>query len=206
MSVTLKADLPRFLAALRSKIKLSARGEAEVINKSLRNVAFRAASFTDKATARDVTSDLKRDNILLKLAIRYCRRKYGTGKGAWGNKKEAKAKIREAMALILKKRKRGIGALRAGWIPSIQQLGRSYRGAKVNAGGTASLGSAKKADAESLTGAITNAVQVWSANNVQFSAADVAMAVNALDRAIEFVTDDMEGYLARKVMEAWDAE
>ncbi len=195
-SIVLKADLPRFFAALRNKAKVSRKIESDGINRALKNVAFRAAQFTAKTTASQISSELKTGDLLPRLATIACNRKYG--KGGWNREQHS-----EMMKSIVKRRRSGAGALRAGWIPAIQMLGGRYRGAKVRSGTTGAEGYALKALPHKLNGLIANAVQVHNFKGQQFSAADIAIAINALERAIGFVTEDMEGYVTRKITQAW---
>lgn len=197
--VKLTFDKGRLAAAIRNVMKATKKTEAAVVNRASKNISFRAASFTPKASASEINAGLRNDKIILKLAIIACRNKYGTGKGAWGNKQEAQAKIKEEASRIMAKRKRGIGALRAGWIPAIQQLGGNYRGARLNAGSTAAKGTATKATIENLSSVIRNTVMTRNARGTQMGAGDIALAEHALLRAVEFVTDDMEGYAIQQI-------
>jgi len=124
------------------------------------------------------------------LAAMACNKKFG-------QKKWSRVQHKEMMAKILKRRKSGIGALRAGWIPAIQALGGSYRGAKLRAG-SASKGTAKKATINNLVGTIKNTVITKNYKGEEQGVGSINIAVDALGKAIRFVINDRQTYLDRK--------
>ncbi len=196
--LTIKLDLPRLHAAIRNKLQFTKKTEAQVINKVALNIAYRAGSFVPKVTAGQVTANLRAGNLLPKLASLACNRKYG--KGGW-----TKQQHLEAMEGILKKRRRGVNAIRAGWAPAIQALGGTFRGAKLLPGSTASEGYGIRALPEYLQATLVNTV-VTDVHRVNpMGAGEIPAAVRALERAVEFVTDDMEGYIADKIAEAFNS-
>lgn len=198
-TIKLTVDLDRFRAALRNVMTATKKTESEIVNRAARNIAFRAASFTPKAAADGISSGLKTDGLLPRLASAACNKKFGLKK--WGRKQH-----REMMKAILKRRRAGVGALRAGWIPAIQALGGSYRGAKLDAGRSAASGYAFKASANDLSALIVNNVTVVSARGKKFQADQIPLAVAALERAVNFVTEDIEGYAIKKMNETLERE
>ena len=54
MSATLTCDLTKFRKALANVALASKKPEAEIVNKALKDVAFRSAQFTPKTTAAKV--------------------------------------------------------------------------------------------------------------------------------------------------------
>jgi len=190
--MTMQVDLSKFRAALVAVKNQTKKPEADIVNRAMRDVAFRSASFTPKATASSVNSALggKSGRVLAGLAAMACNKKYG-------EKKWSRVQPKEMMAKILKRRKSGIGALRAGWIPAIQALGGSYRGAKL-ASGSASKGTAKKATINNLVGVIKNAVFTRNNKGEKTGVGNIAVASDALGKAIRFVVNDRQTYLDRK--------
>jgi len=185
------ANLSRFRAALRAVLMETKKPEAEIVNKALKDVAFRAASFTPKANPAEIRRKLTTGGILPAIAAKACNQKFG--KRRWN-----RAQHQAMMKALLAKKSRGAGAIRAGWIPAITALGGKYRGAKLMPGGSASRGTASRATISRLSGMIRNAVITRNARGREFGGADIAIAVNALDKAIGFVSADRESYLARK--------
>jgi hypothetical protein len=190
--MTMAVDLSKFRAALVAVKNQTKKPEADIVNRAMRDVAFRSASFTPKATASSINSALggKTGRVLAGLAAVACNKKYG-------EKKWSRVQHKEMMAKILNRRKSGIGALRAGWIPAIQALGGSYRWAKLRAG-SASKGTAKKATINNLVGVIKNAVFTRNYKGEKTGVGNIAMASNALGKAIRFVVNDRQTYLDRK--------
>ena len=190
--MTMQVDLSKFRAALVAVKNQTKKPEADIVNRAMRDVAFRSASFTPKATASSINSALggKTGRVLAGLAAVACNKKFGV-------KKWSRVEHKEMMAKILKRRKSGIGALRAGWIPAIQALGGSYRGAKLGSG-SASLGTAKKATINNLVGTIKNAVFTRNHKGEKKGAGSIHVSINALQKAVQFVSKDREAYLDRK--------
>jgi hypothetical protein len=191
--MTMEVDLSKFRAALVAVKNQTKKPEADIVNRAMRDVAFRSASFTPKASASTVNSGLggKNGRVLTGLAAIACNKKYGA-------KKWSRVQHKEMMATILKSRKAGLGALRAGWIPAIQALGGSYRGAKLRAG-SASQGTAKKATINNLVGVIKNAVFTRNYKGEKKGAGSIGVSIDALGKAIRFVINDRQSYLDRKM-------
>ena len=192
IDMTMQVDLSKFRAALVAVKNQTKKPEADIVNRAMRDVAFRSASFTPKATASSINSALggKTGRVLAGLAAVACNKKFGV-------KKWSRVEHKEMMVKILKRRKSGIGALRAGWIPAIQALGGSYRGAKL-ASGSASKGTAKKATINNLVGVIKNAVFTRNNKGEKTGVGNIAVASDALGKAIRFVINDRQTYLDRK--------
>jgi hypothetical protein len=190
--MTMEVDLSKFRAALLAVKNQTKKPEADIVNRAMRDVAFRSASFTPKVSASTVNSGLggKNGRVLAGLAVVACNKKYGA-------KKWSSLQLKEMMATILKRRKSGLGALRAGWIPAIQALGGSYKGAKLRAG-SASQGTAKKATINNLVGVIKNAVFTSNNKGEKKGAGSIGVSIDALGKAVRFVTDDKISHLNRK--------
>jgi len=189
MSATLTCDLTKFRAALANVALASKKPEAEIINKALKDVAFRSAQFTPKTTPAKVRSSLPKE-ILFRIAAKHLSEKQG---------KYTKQELRATAGRIAKRRRSGIGGVRAGWIPAIMALGGTYRGAKAKPGGSAKKGTAKKAGAFRMAGLIRNSVITTQfAKRTNTGAGNIQFAVNALRKAIVFVTNDRQAYAERK--------
>ena len=190
--MTKEVDLSKFRAALVAVKNQTKKPEADIVNRAMRDVAFRSASFTPKVSASTVNSALggKNGRVLAGLAAVACNKKYGA-------KKWSSLQLKEMMATILKRRKSGLGALRAGWIPAIQALGGTYRGAKLTAG-SASKGTAKKATINNLVGIIKNAVFTRNYKGEKKGAGSIGVSIDALGKAVRFVVNDRQSYLERK--------
>ena len=190
--MTMEVDLSKFRAALVAVKNQTKKPEADIVNRAMRDVAFRSASFTAKATASSVRDALTNQNIslLASLAAIACNNKFGV-------KKWTRVQHKEMMKRVLTRRRTGLGALRAGWIPAIQALGGSYRGAKLRAG-SAAKGTAKKATINSLFGVIKNTVVTKNYKGEEQGVGSINIAVDALGKAIRFVINDRQTYLDRK--------
>lgn len=190
--MTMEVDLSKFRAALLSVKNQTKKPEVDIVNRALRDVAFRSASFTPKASVSTITSTLKggKNNIILWLATKACNDKFGI-------KKWKKKDRREMAQAIYRRRKSGVGALRAGWIPAIQALGGSYKGAELRAG-SVSKGTAKKATIGKLVGLIKNNMITKNYKNEKMGAGSIKVAIDGLRKAVQFVTSDRQAYLERK--------
>jgi hypothetical protein len=189
-TLTIKADMPRFAAAIRNKIIATKKAEAEIINHALKNVAYRAAQFTPKSTVAKVNSIST--VILAKLAARYLKKHQG---------RYTKEELRAYMLKIVKARRQRIAALRVGWATAIKAFGGSFRGGQEKGRSTANDAYVLKANSQNLSGLIMNTIVTRSADG-KHEAGEIDVAIKALERAIEFVTDDIEGYATKKFIEA----
>ena len=190
--MTMEVDLSKFRAALVAVKNQTKKPEADIVNRAMRDVAFRSASFTPKAKAGDIrtASKLSNGTLLARVAAINCNKKYGV-------KKWKRVMHLDMMKSIFRKRIFGIGALRAGWIPAIKALGGNYRGAKLGTG-SASKGTAKKATISNLVGTIKNVVFTRNYKGEMMGVGSINVAVDALGKAVRFVTNDRQSYLDRK--------
>lgn len=190
------ANAPALRAALREYQKVTKKTEAEIVNKTLKDVAFRASSFTPKTSAVKIRKDLAKPGLLPALAARWLRKKKG---------KFTKAELEEAMKRIANARQRHKGAIRVGWFPAIIKLGGRIRGSRDSAFshlGSAAQGGAQKASISRMTGTIWNAIFTRSGvTGTKKWGGEIALAVRALDKAIAFVARDRLRYAERKLAE-----
>lgn len=182
------ADISRFTATLKRVLRETKKTGAEIVTHACRDVAFRAASFTPKSSPGKINRDLH-PNILRKMAAEWLAKKG----------KYTKRDLRTAMSKIKKKRKASVGALRAGWIPAIQQLGGTYRGATATQRGSSSKGFGKKATASNLRAHIRNTI-VTRSHDGKHSADRIGVAAKALQKAIQFVSSDRQNHVRKKMM------
>lgn len=182
-------------AALKRVMAVTKKTEAEIVNKALKDVAFRSAQYTPKTTASEIKSELKGSGVIYGLAAKSCNKKYGAR--TW-----TKPQFNDEVRLILQRRTRGVNALRAGWIPAIRKMGGTFRGANLRANGTASEGLAKPATIEKLEGWIQNSVVTYSAAGKASGAGEIIVAVQAINRAVQSVIVDRLQYAEKKLKEA----
>lgn len=185
-------DISRFQRSLREVRRVSKRSEAEIVNKALKDVAFRSASFTPKSNAAKIRGELQQNKLAIRLAVATLKKRRG---------KFNSNDVKDMAARIVKARTSHVSALRAGWIPAIQKLGGNYRGAKLSQSGTAADGTASKATIWRLSGFIRNSI-VTKNSKGRTSAGNITVLKQGLAKAIDFVTNDRETYAATKMRAA----
>lgn len=225
--MSFRSDLSSFKKSIRAVAGVKGiKGDgADIINRALKDVAFRAMQFTTFATPTDVAADLYRNDIGVKIVAKALAKKRGKArlskqfsrgfkkgktktlkKGSWQKmvSRELKAKI---------KRRSGPGRAkfrRAGWIPAVLAMGGAIRGgqdstvggggraaADLKAGGAASRGYADAATPQKLRGTIANvAYDSMKGKNGARSRKDMD---EALSKAVRFVARDREQYAQRKI-------
>lgn len=195
MSATLTADLTAFRASLRKVSAATKKEYPDIVNKALKDVGFRAASFTDKADPAKIEQDLWRDKIGLKLAARTLKQQ----SGQVGGKRVTRRLIALRTKQLIARRKKVVGYARAGWFAAIRAFGGTIRGSgggrKVSP--PAKLGFGTIATAGKLWGEIVNLV--YDKMKGKASAQSRAKMEAALHKAIVFVTKDREEYAQRKI-------
>jgi len=191
-------NLKELSSALRLVIATTKKAEADIVTRAAKDVAFKSAQFTPKLNRDRELGKLKKNGLLPALAAAACNKKFGVKQ--WNRQQH-----KDEMAAILKRRGKGFGAVRAGWIPAIQKLGGSYRGAKLRPGGSAADGTAKKATVTSLISFIVNAVKTESFNGRIKGPAEIKPAVSALNQAVSAVARDRVAYAEKKLREATKA-
>jgi hypothetical protein len=164
-------NLPEFQHALRTYQEATGKDGVTILNRTGRNVAFRAAAFTPKATAARIRSDLSKDPHLVYALTSLALRKQGIGI-------VPKPGFRQEVQKFIARRVASIGFLRAGWAPAIEALGGSFRGRKMGVHGWAS-----KATISRLITEIANTVPGIDKEGVF-----------ALISAVDYVAADMLEY------------
>lgn len=202
-----RAKWARSIAAVKGATK---RGRGDIVNRALKNVAFRAAQFTEKLTPDEIEEILLKDRLLLKITMKTLQRegeslptkRKGKLKGVKRRRKTGKitrAMISREARKIKARRRQGSGVTRAGWIPAVQKMGGSYRGAKLRAGGIASKGQGRRATDAVPVGSIENAVT----RNFTGKGGSKGRwkAEKALGRGINHVADENIRYAKKKIRE-----
>ena len=207
MRVICRKDLREFKRQLQAVQEGSKRDGADILNRTLRNVAFRAAQITEFAEPGKIQAELYRDKILLKMATAYVRKKAGATKvDRYGNTKLSKRgralkhgrvtrrAIAAAANKLLRVRISRSKAVRAGWIPAIKAMGGSVRGdnGRIRSGGSASKGTARKATPRNLSGEIANALVTKNSKRKRTPVEQIRQATYALQEAVRVVTVDLE--------------
>lgn len=190
-----KSDLAEFRQALQN-VKAAAKKEGVVIvNGALKDVAFRAASFTPKADPAQIETSLLNDQIALKMVTKRLREQSGNIGGKRVTLKLISLRARQFIA----RRKKVVGYARAGWFPAVRAFGGTIRGT----GGArvisppAKLGTASLATSEKLWGEIVN--YVFDKMKGKAAGHGRAMMETALQEAVRFVTKDKNEYAQRKI-------
>jgi hypothetical protein len=213
MKVRVKG-LPQFKRALHLVMQETKKTEAEIVNKALKDVGFKAMQYTPFASPGLIQAQLYRDKMILKIAAKRVAARAGTAKinrfGSERLTKTGKAQkygrvsrdsIAKEAAKILRKAVASSKALRAGWIPGLRRIGAQVRGAgTLKASGSASKGTGQKATISRLSGFIENALVTHARTSGKSTRVEnIAVAVNALNRAISEVSADREGYAKKQI-------
>ena len=208
------SNLPAFIAQIKRAGAVSKKPFAAIVNRALKNVAFRAMQFTAYAEPGMIQAELYRDGLALKLAARKLSRRAGRQVvDRYGNTKVNKrgkavryggatqAQIRAEATKIIQRRIASSRASRAGWIPAVRGHGGSVRGEKLRPGSSASKGSATKATVSRLSGVIRNALVTRNWEGKRTSVENIPEARAGLEKAIRFVTADMGSHREKKEIE-----
>jgi hypothetical protein len=170
----LDVDVRQFTRALNEYKEATGKDGAEILNRAGRNVAYRAAQGTPKATQARIRRDLYADPRLRYALTSISLRKQGMGFMKTGFAKEVQRFVSRRIA--------SAGFIRSGWAEAIEKLGGTYRGRKIGKG----HGRATKATALNLIAEIVNTVPGIE-----------KVGVKALQNAVEFVAADMIDYSQR---------
>lgn len=171
-------SIRNFQSALREYEKATKKEAEEVLNRATRNVLMRSIQFTRKTTKGSVRRDSnpKRSKLLWKLAATKGHRR-GRGIGAEVDR-------------MYQQRLNSTGYIAAGFLTSLRTFQAGYRGrsnAQLKPGGDAARGKATKAKASRLKTTFEN-----------FADGADTIAGPAVERAINYVAEDMQRYAARK--------
>lgn len=208
------SNIRAFVDQIKATGEASKKPFADLVNKSLRNVAFRAASFTPKGDPSMIEAELLTDKLALKIVTKKLKKQEGNQViDRYGNTKltktgRAKKHARTTRRLIalrakqlIARRKKVVGYLRAGWFPAVRAFGGNLRGQGVRIfSPEAKLGSATPATIRSLLGKISN--RVWDKIRGRAQGTTRSEMKAALDQAVIFVTKDMRVHQENKTIEA----
>lgn len=218
--LTATADFSRLKRANIAIERATGRAAADIVNRSLKNVAYRAAEYTPKADPVKIEASLRKDKLGLRIVTKRLKAAAGGVMVDWnGNTmltKSGRARkqgrvTRKMIALrtrqLVARRKKVRGYLRAGWFPAIVALGGTIRGKGDLRAGVplASLGSATPATQAKTFGQIVNRVYAKIGKGRKrsraFGATQAAME-SALLRAVAKVRRENEAYARKKTREA----
>lgn len=204
-------NMPELVEAIRAVHQATDREMTDIINKTCKDVAYRAASFTPKATDDQIERDLRKDKIALKMASTKLRKRIGktftkTVKTKGGPKVKTLTINRitrrqigtEARRMIARRKKRK-GFARSGWLAALVKMGgRTVRSDNRIISKTVT-GDAKPATISNLIGEVWN--NVYTKLKGRAASRTAAMMESALQKAVDFVANDMKEYAERKLTE-----
>lgn len=175
-----KVDTSQFIFALRA-YKAATKKDAEtVLNRAAKNLAYRAASFTEKGNPARIRRQLMADPHLRYALTSLALKKKGIGR-------LPAPQFKKAVEQFVTRRAVSAGYMRAGWAKAIQDLGGVFRGAKFRGAG----GFANKAKIARLIVEIVNTTTHTNANSVRGAE---LIGTKALQQAVSFVAEDMISY------------
>lgn len=193
-----------FEQALREYQAASKKDMADVLNRALRNVGFRAAEFTPKKDPATIDAELRKDKIGLKYITNKLTGKKGTTyTTAKGRTRTIRRVTRKQIALrtrqFFARRKKKVGFLRAGWVAALVSAGIPLgRGLGRNlTKGKSTIGSGRKATPEKLMAYLGNGV--WGRLNGKAASKMRTVMQSALNRAMSFVANDMKTYAKERL-------
>lgn len=164
---------------------------AKELNRFMKDVGFRAMSFTPFASPAKIEKDLKKNERLLMGAAAKAIRATG--------QEITRERLSQTATKILAARKAGSKFRRAGWIPGVLKLGGTIRGKAggvLKPNGAASRGYAKPATIFKLFGEIANATYGEMEGPNEQKAKQQMQA--GLKKAVRFVTRDRIKYMRKK--------
>lgn len=203
--------MPELLEATQAVHRATDREMVDILNKTLKDVSYRAAEFTPKATDERIERDLRKDKIALKMATTRLRKRIGQTftktvrtKGGPRQKTITVSRITrrqigtEARRIIARRKKRK-GFARAGWLAALAKMGGRVARQDNRIIGKTATGDAKPATVNNLVGEVWN--NVYMKLQGKAAARTATMMENALQRAADFVAKDMQAYAERKLTE-----
>ena len=179
MKIALNVDYKLFRKGLRLKAAAVQKSEHDLINKAGKDVGFRAAQFTPRARASAISAELSKNANELAVKILS---KRGRFRGV--RIKDRKKIVRK----FISARRRSAGYIRSGWGPAIAAFG--GKATRLNPKSEAAKGYGRKATKHILKATLVN-----NAKGAE------KVARKPLQRALNFVGDDMRRYAMRKMLE-----
>lgn len=212
--MSLKFNKSEFEASLRAVGQGVKRPFSEIVNKALKDVGFRAMQFSEFADPGKIEAELRRNQLALRIASKKLSGRRGKQKvDRFGNTKLTKGgraqkfgrvtrvQIGRYAAKLIRRRKAGSKAVRAGWIPAVRAFGGTIRAgnAQLRPGRSTAKGYAKKATPAKLNGEIANALITRNYAGKKTNVEQIAMAQRALDQAVQYVTMDRNQHAQERV-------
>jgi len=168
----LQRSLQLYAAATR-------KDEADILNRAGKNIAFRAAQFTPRASASAILAELSKNANELAIKILS---KRGRFKGVPIKERQ------EIVKKFISARRKSAGYIRAGWGPAIVAFGGNPTRLKLRPNSKFIIGFGKRATHRHLMAVL--------ANNARGAE---KVARGPLRKAIAFVARDMASYARRKL-------
>lgn len=178
-------DVSQLIFAFRAYKAATKKDEVEIVNRAVRNIAYRASSATPKGNANKIRRDLMSDPHLRYALTSIILKKRGVGR-------LPPPQFQKEVDKFVSRRASSANYLRAGWAKAIQDLGGTFRGAKFRGAG----GFGNKAIISRIIAEIVNTTT--HANSASVQGAEL-IGNDALRSAISFVAEDMIGH-AKEVM------
>lgn len=185
-----KLDLTAFRVGLEHKRRASKRAFPEILNKAGRDISLRAIQFTDAANRATIRAELN-SGLALKLvqSKRFAHRLPRKLQGFPGGKHK-RAEIDAAARQLVRLRANSANNIRAGWIMPARVFGGALN-RKVSGLGNTGKGYGGKARESSLL-----------AFGVNLANGAAKVGLGPLQRAVNFVGNDMAGYAPRLLTSA----
>lgn len=159
----------------------------EILNRAGKNIAYRAAQFTDFATALDIHNDLFRDeNLIYALtSIRLKKQNRGILPAP-----EFEKEVQKTLAARIGSSR----YLRAAWAEAVEKFGGQFRGKRLHGASATVL----KATVASL---LTELTALLNEPDAKAQSAEDKM-FPALQEAVDFVAEDMMNFATEKLQQS----
>lgn len=177
-----------FAEALRAYKVTSGNTFANTLNHAMKNVAYRAAQFTEFTVAAKIRAELQNNPRLVRaLVIKLMRQK--------GMKKISKAKLELLMKHFINRRASSARYLRSAFARAAIDLGGEWRGRKFERGAD---GYGNEATPRRLE---ADVVAILEQPNSAHADSAEKLLLEAVEKAFAFVVDDLKVYAERKMRE-----
>jgi hypothetical protein len=182
--VGLDTDVAKWEQAIDSYEAATGKDHAEVLNHAERNIGFRSAQFTPAATRARIKADLKRDGHMIYALTS----KALKARGIVALKTPEFAK---AVEKFLAKRVSSARYLRSAFAQGVIDLGGHWRGRRFTRGAS---GFGNEASPHNL---VAELVAITNQPDESHAASAEQIGLDAINKAIEFVADDMQEFADR---------
>jgi hypothetical protein len=187
VNANIQFNISEFVGALRAYKIASQKDGADVLNHAIRNVAYRAAEFTPVASVAKIRSSLMADPHLRYALTSIALKKRGVGM-------LKSPEFAKEVERFVSRRVSSARYLRAAYAEAIIRLGGTFKGSRFKG----ASGFANPATVGRLIAEIVAITSQPDAGHAQ-SAEDIG--IKALQKAVDFVANDMLVYAKRKMEE-----